>query len=130
MPIALLTDFGTQDHYVAAMKGAILTIDPQAAIIDITHEIEPQNLTSAAFTLLACFRDFPPGTIFVAVVDPGVGSARRGIAVSSGGYNFVGPDNGIFSFVLGEDAEIVELVNPSYFANHVSATFHGRDVFA
>jgi len=130
MPIALLTDFGTRDHYVAAMKGAILSINPQAAIIDITHEIEPQNIKSAAFTLLACYRDFPAKTIFVVVVDPGVGSKRRGIAASSGGYNFIGPDNGVFSFALEDDTKIVELKSSEYFAERVSSTFHGRDIFA
>jgi S-adenosylmethionine hydrolase len=130
MPIVLLTDFGTHDHYVAAMKGVILTINPQAAIIDITHEIEPQNIKSAAFTLWACYQDFPAGTIFMVVVDPGVGSSRRGIAASQGGYSFVAPDNGVLSFVLNKNAEVVELKNPAYFANRVSATFHGRDVFA
>jgi S-adenosylmethionine hydrolase len=130
MPIALLTDFGIRDHYVAAMKGVILTINPQAAIIDITHEIEPQNIRSAAFTLLACYRDFPEGTVFVVVIDPGVGSDRRAVAASSSGYYFVGPDNGVLSFALGKETKIVELKNPNYFADSVSATFHGRDIFA
>jgi len=130
MVIALLTDFGTIDHFVGAMKGAMLTIDPDAAIIDITHEIEPQDVRDAAFTLMACYKDFPAGTIFVAVVDPGVGSNRRAIAASSGGYYFVGPDNGIFSFILSDEDKVVELKNPSYFAERVYSTFHGRDIFA
>jgi len=122
MAIALLTDFGTRDHYVAAMKGAILTIDPNAVIIDVTHEIEPQDVRSAAFTLLACYRDFPTGTTFVAVVDPGVGSNRRGIAAASEGYNFVGPDNGVFGFVLGKRTAVTELTTRKYFAVNVSTT--------
>ncbi|HYJ90878.1 MAG TPA: SAM-dependent chlorinase/fluorinase [Pyrinomonadaceae bacterium] len=130
MPIALLTDFGTRDHYVAAMKGAILSINPQAVIVDITHEIRPQNIRSAAFTLLACYKEFPAGTIFVVVVDPGVGSDRRCIAASSDGYYFVGPDNGVLSPALDENAKVVELDNHEYFAKRVSPTFHGRDVFA
>jgi S-adenosylmethionine hydrolase len=130
MVIALLTDFGTSDHFVGAMKGAILSVNPNVTIVDITHEIEPQDVRSAAFSLAACYRDFPAGTIFEVVVDPGVGSDRRGIAASDGGYSFVGPDNGVFSFVLTEDAEIVELTKVDYFAERVSNTFHGRDIFA
>src|SRR5437867_2786418 len=106
MPIALLTDFGTHDFYVGAMKGVILSISPEATIIDISHEIEPQNINAAAFVLRACYRDFPADTIFLCVVDPGVGSDRRGVIVESNGYVFVGPDNGLFSFVLGTHAVI------------------------
>jgi S-adenosylmethionine hydrolase len=130
MPIALITDFGTQDYYVGAMKGVILSINPQASIIDITHDIEPQNILSAAFVLSACYRDFPQGTIFVAVVDPGVGSERRAIVVEANGSCFVGPDNGIFSFVLGEGPMVYSLENDHYFYKPVSSTFHGRDIFA
>jgi S-adenosyl-L-methionine hydrolase (adenosine-forming) len=130
MVIALLTDFGTRDHFAAAMKGVILTINPTVTIIDITHEIEPQDIRSAAFTLFACYKEFPAGTVFTVVVDPGVGSKRRAIAASSGGYYFVAPDNGVLSFVLAGDAKIVELNQPDYFAEHVSHTFHGRDIFA
>jgi len=130
MPIALLTDFGTRDYYVGAMKGVILSIDPAAAIVDITHEIEPQNIASAAFVLRACYRDFPDGTVFLCVVDPGVGSVRRAIIVKTDRYFFVGPDNGLFSFVQSEAAGIHAIENERYFRQPVSSTFHGRDVFA
>lgn len=128
--IALLTDFGTRDYYVGAMKGVMLSINPNASIVDITHEIEPQSITSAAFVLSACYSDFPAGTIFVSVVDPGVGSARRAIAAVSNGYTIIGPDNGIFSLVLGGDAKIVSVENDRFFRKPVSSTFHGRDIFA
>src|SRR5881628_443504 len=99
MPIALLTDFGTRDYFVGAMKGTILSIDRKATIVDITHEIEPHNITEAAFTLAACRRDFPQGTVFVCVVDPGVGSSRRAIAAEIEGRKFVCPDNGLLTLV-------------------------------
>jgi S-adenosylmethionine hydrolase len=127
--IALLTDFGTRDYYVGAMKGVILSIAPSAVIIDITHDVPPQDIREAAYTLRSCYSDFPAGTVFVAVVDPGVGSGRRGLAVESEGYYFVGPDNGLLSFVL-DDARVFELKNEWYFRRPVSNTFHGRDVFA
>jgi len=130
MVIALITDFGTRDHFVAAMKGTILSINPSAVIVDITHEIDPQNRREAAFTLAACYRDFPTATVFVAVVDPGVGSDRRGIAVEGGGYYFVGPDNGVLSPALKHESKVVELNRPEYFSERVSNTFHGRDIFA
>jgi len=130
MLIALLTDFGTQDYYVGAMKGVMLGINPRAAIVDITHEIEPQNIQSAAFVLRACYRGFPAGTIFLAVVDPGVGSQRRGIIVESGGYFFVGPDNGLFSFVIDAESTVCSIENDDFFRKPVSTTFHGRDIFA
>ena len=91
--IALLTDFGTKDYFVGAVKGAILSINGGAQIVDLTHEIEPQNIKSASFTLRACYKDFPAKTIFVAVVDPGVGSGRRAILVETGDYFFIAPDN-------------------------------------
>ena len=132
MPIALLTDFGTKDHFVGAMKGVILGIDPNAAIVDITHEVGPQDIRSAAFLLLCCYTDFPSGTIFVVVVDPGVGSERRAIAVAAGANYFVGPDNGVFSFVLEREGkfEARELTKKIYRRPSVSTTFHGRDIFA
>ncbi len=130
MPIALLTDFGTRDYFVAAMKGRILSIDPAAVIVDITHEIEPQNIADAAFSLQACYRDFPERTVFVCVVDPGVGSDRRPIAVEAEGYIFVGPDNGLFSFVIRKASRVIELNNAKFFAPALSSTFHGRDIFA
>jgi hypothetical protein len=130
--IALLTDFGTRDYFVGAMKGAILSINESAHLIDITHEIEPQNIKSASFNLRACYRNFRVGTIFVAVVDPGVGSARRAILVETDDYFFIAPDNGLLSFVFdeAENFRVFELTNRRYFARDISATFHGRDVFA
>ncbi|HEV2834156.1 MAG TPA: SAM-dependent chlorinase/fluorinase [Pyrinomonadaceae bacterium] len=130
--ITLLTDFGTADYFVAAVKGVILTINPQVSIVDITHEAPPQDIESAAFTLLACYRDFPPGTIHVAVVDPGVGSARRPIAVSAGSYYFVGPDNGLFSYILDREPanQVFYLAAENHFRQSVSPSFHGRDIFA
>lgn len=132
MLIALLTDFGTKDYFVGAMKGAILSINPAARIVDITHEIRAQNIAEAAFTLRACYTDFPEKTCFVVVVDPGVGSARRAIVVETGKYQFVAPDNGLLSFVFGgsENFKVCELTNREFFAPNVSRTFHGRDVFA
>jgi S-adenosylmethionine hydrolase len=129
--VTLLTDFGTADYFVAAVKGVILTINPQVSIVDITHETPPQDIESAAFTLLACYRDFPTGTIHVAVVDPGVGSARRPIAVSAGDHYFVGPDNGLFSYILDrEPYRAFHLTVESNFRQSVSPSFHGRDIFA
>ncbi|HEY2865866.1 MAG TPA: SAM-dependent chlorinase/fluorinase, partial [Pyrinomonadaceae bacterium] len=130
MPVALLTDFGTRDHYVAAMKGVILGINRKAVIVDITHEIEPQAIATAAFVLRACYREFPPATVFCCVVDAGVGSERRAIIVSTNGQFFVGPDNGLFSFLYDKSCEITSIENDRYFRKPVSATFHGRDIFA
>jgi S-adenosyl-L-methionine hydrolase (adenosine-forming) len=130
--ITLLTDFGTSDYFVSAMKGVILSINPDARVVDITHEIPAQDIEAAAFTLLAAHSSFPSGTIHVAVVDPGVGSARRAILVETGGQFFVGPDNGIFSYVCEceRQARVFEVTNENYFRAPVSSTFHGRDVFA
>ncbi|HUS10831.1 MAG TPA: SAM-dependent chlorinase/fluorinase [Pyrinomonadaceae bacterium] len=134
--ITLLTDFGNADYFVAAMKGVILTANPAARIVDITHDIPPQDIEAAAFTLLAAYSSFPSETIHVAVVDPGVGSARRPIVMKLAEQFFVGPDNGIFSYVRedhenrGLTAELFYLTNEKYFRQPVSATFHGRDVFA
>ena len=134
--ITLLTDFGTSDYFVAAMKGVILGANPKARIVDITHEIPPQDIESAAFTLLAAWSSFPSGTIHVAVVDPGVGSARRAILIKLADQFFVGPDNGIFSYVCetrevrGEKPKLFQLTNEKYWRQPLSATFHGRDVFA
>ena len=131
-PIALLTDFGTRDWFVASMKGVILAINPAAVIVDVSHEIPPGDIAAAAFNLLACHASFPHGAVFVAVVDPGVGSGREALAVKAGGYFFVGPDNGIFSLILDkyDEAEVRALRDQRYFRKPVSATFHGRDVFA
>ncbi|MEP6947452.1 MAG: SAM-dependent chlorinase/fluorinase [Acidobacteriota bacterium] len=130
MIVALLTDFGTSDYFVAAVKGSILTVDPSAVIIDITHDISPHDIRSAAVVLAACYRDFPPETIFTVVVDPGVGSSRRAIAVSCKDLIFVAPDNGVLSRVLGDaEYKAFELTNQRYFGPRRSSTFHGRDIF-
>jgi S-adenosylmethionine hydrolase len=130
--ITLLTDFGVQDYFVGAMKGAILSLNSDARIIDITHEIPPQDIRCAAFNLLAVYQGFPSGTIHVAVVDPGVGTARRGMIVECGGQFFVGPDNGVFSWICEREGSFVavDLTNEKFFRHPVSSTFHGRDIFA
>jgi S-adenosyl-L-methionine hydrolase (adenosine-forming) len=130
--ITLLTDFGARDAYAAAMKGVILSLNPEAVLVDVTHEISPQDVRTGAFVLAEAAPYFPAGAIHLAVVDPGVGSARRGLAASAGGRFFVGPDNGLFHFIFSAaaDLSLVSLENPAYWRRHVSATFHGRDVFA
>lgn len=131
-PIVLLSDFGLGDPFVGAMKGVIISINSAARVIDLTHDISPYNILQAAVILKSSYRFFPPETIFVAVVDPTVGSERKKLLIEAGGRFFVGPDNGIFCPVLKEaPAErVVLLENPKYFLNEVSGTFHGRDVFA
>ncbi|MET0754229.1 MAG: SAM-dependent chlorinase/fluorinase, partial [Pyrinomonadaceae bacterium] len=112
MVIALLTDFGTRDYFVGAMKGVILSIKQEAKIVDITHEIPPQDIRAAAFTLRACYQEFPEKTIFVAIVDPGVGSSRRAILVETERYYFIAPDNGLLSFVFeGGNASVKDKVD-------------------
>ena len=130
--ITLLTDFGSADYFVGAMKGVILSINPDARIVDITHEIPAQDIAGAAFTLLAAYAAFPAGTIHVGVVDPGVGSSRRPLLVVANDQFFVGPDNGIFSYVIDRqpDAHLFDITNRKYFRQPVSETFHGRDIFA
>ena len=134
--ITLLTDFGTADYFVAAVKGVILGLSPHARFVDITHEIPPHDIETAAFTLLAACWSFPAGTIHIAVVDPGVGSSRRPLLIEVDGHFFVGPDNGIFSYVCdsrtnpGSKPQIFHLTNAHYFRHPVSSTFNGRDVFA
>ncbi len=133
MPIvALLTDFGTQDIYVGVMKGVIWSICPEAQIVDLTHEIAPQDITSGALSLWGASRYFPQGTIFCAVVDPGVGTERRAIGVRTHDYFFVGPDNGLLWWAIEENGieQAVELRNRAYFLPVISRTFHGRDIFA
>ncbi len=130
--IALLTDFGSRDHYVAAMKGVILGIAPDVTLVDITHEIDPQDVLSAALELAACRPFFPAGTIFLVVVDPGVGTPRRAIAASAAGCLFVAPDNGVLGLVLESQPSptVVELTERRYQRDEVSGTFEGRDRFA
>jgi S-adenosyl-L-methionine hydrolase (adenosine-forming) len=128
--ITLLTDFGTCDYYVAAMKGVILSRSSEVQIVDVTHDIEPQNVLSAAYVLLGTYDQFPPGTVHLAVVDPGVGSIRRGIILRTDRYYFVGPDNGLFSLAVPESAKAFAIQPSSYLATEISNTFHGRDIFA
>jgi S-adenosylmethionine hydrolase len=130
--IALLTDFGTRDHYAGTMKGVALGICPDATLVDITHDVPPHDVLTGALELAASYRYFPAGTIFLVVVDPGVGSSRRGIAVEAGEFRFVAPDNGVLTAVLDEVApkRIVELTERRYARATVSRTFEGRDRFA
>lgn len=130
--IALLTDFGTQDGYVGMMKGVMTGICPDARMIDITHAINPQHVRQAAFLLMNSYKHFPSGTVFLVVIDPGVGSRRRPVAVTAGDYLFVAPDNGVLSYALAQfdEYEAVELNKSDYWQAQVSHTFHGRDIFA
>lgn len=130
--VALLTDFGTRDHYVGTMKGVVLSVCPEAALVDLTHDVPPQQIAAAAWELQAAWRYFPAATVFLAVVDPGVGTARRALAAEAGGYFFVGPDNGIFTAVFDEvpPSAIVELREKKFARSTVSRTFEGRDRFA
>ncbi|MEG3435883.1 SAM-dependent chlorinase/fluorinase [Pannus brasiliensis CCIBt3594] len=131
--VTLLTDFGLQDGYAGVMKGVIASIAPHARAIDITHQIPPQNLIAARFCLMSSYAYFPRGTIHLAVVDPGVGSQQRGVAIRFAEGYLVGPDNGLFSGVLSlsEAISAVSLTNPEYWrVPSPSSTFHGRDIFA
>jgi S-adenosylmethionine hydrolase len=130
--ITLLTDFGTADYFVGALKGAILSVCPEAQVVDLTHDIPPHDIEAGAFTLAAAAETFPAGTIHVAVVDPGVGSARRPLLLLSNGHLFVGPDNGLFGHLYERDrgCRVYHLTNTEYFRDEVSATFQGRDLFA
>jgi S-adenosylmethionine hydrolase len=129
--ITLLTDFGLKDHFAGVLKGVIASIAPAARVIDITHEVEPYAIAQARFLLAQSWPYFPPGSIHVAVVDPGVGSARRPILVHAHGQLFVGPDNGLFSDLLDAPGAKVRLIaNRKFLLPAVSSTFHGRDVFA
>ena len=132
-PVAILTDFGYRDHYVGAMKGAIASIAPGANVIDITHGVPAQSVVAGALGLRESWRYFPPHTVFLAVVDPGVGTARAPIAIETReGARFVGPDNGLLWLAAKEAsiARIVKLTSARHRLNKVSATFHGRDIFA
>lgn len=130
--VALLTDFGTRDHYAGTLKGVVLGVCPEATLVDIGHEIPAHDVQLGALELAACYRYFPHGTIFLVVVDPGVGSARRGIAADTGDYKFVAPDNGVLSAVFQEapPKKVVELTERKYWRPTVSRTFEGRDRFA
>ena len=130
--ITLTSDFGEADYFVAAMKGVILGVNPAVEVVDLTHLIPAHDIYAAAFTLMCCYRDFPNGTIHVVVVDPGVGSERKPILVMADDYNFIGPDNGVFSYIYQQNHinRVVHLTAEHYFRQPVSNTFHGRDVFA
>ncbi len=130
--ITLLTDFGTQDEYVGVMKGIVISINPKATIVDITHGIAPQNVVAAAYAIKSAYPYFPQGSVHVAVVDPGVGTRRRIIAVRCNGHIFLAPDNGLLIPILKEGLpeEGYWVENKNLFHHPVSRTFHGRDVFA
>ncbi len=130
--ITLLTDFGTRDVYVGSLKGVILSLNPGVRLVDLSHEIDPQDIRAGAFMLAEAVDFFPPGTIHLAVVDPGVGSHRRALAARCRGHYWVGPDNGLFHLIFNRapDLTLVSLENSGYFRPQVSATFHGRDIFA
>jgi S-adenosyl-L-methionine hydrolase (adenosine-forming) len=130
--IALMTDFGIGDGDVGVMKGVMAGITPDAHIIDITHNVMPQNVPSGAWILASSYRYFPKNTVYVCVVDPGVGSVRKAIAVHAGDWFFVGPDNGLFSYIMAEQPihAATLLTNATYHLPTVSSTFHGRDIFA
>jgi S-adenosylmethionine hydrolase len=130
--ITLTTDFGTRDGFVAQMKGAILGINPRARLIDVTHDIEPFSVLEGALVLKGISPHFPSGTIHLAVVDPGVGSKRRGIVLRTEKQTYVGPDNGLFSLIMADNraCKMREIQNPDYMLPEPHPTFHGRDIFA
>lgn len=129
--IALITDFGTSDPYVGIMKGILAGISPETRLIDLTHHIPPGNIQRGAFVLWQSSLDLPQGTIFLAVVDPGVGTERKAICLVCDGQRFIGPDNGLFSYLLyGKEYQAWELSNPAYQLSSPGTTFHGRDIFA
>lgn len=133
VPIALLSDFGYRDHYAGVMRGVIASIAPAAPVVDITHGIPPQSIAAGAIALRESWRFFPFGTIFVAVVDPGVGTARRPVAIeTAAGARFIGPDNGVLWLAADQAgiARAVELRAPRFRLADVSQSFHGRDIFA
>jgi len=130
--VALLTDFGTLDHYSGTMKGVVLDICPDANVVDISHDIPPHDVHTASLELAASYKYFPSGTVFLVVVDPGVGSGRRGLAADTGNHRFVAPDNGVMTHVFRESSRhfVVELTDRRYTRPTVSRTFEGRDRFA
>ena len=129
--VTVLTDFGGKDPYVGIMKGVMLAVNPRLAIVDITHEVEAQDVREACFLIGEYYPYFPEGTVHLCVVDPTVGSARKPLVVSKGGHSFVGPDNGLFSLLFAAgDASAHEIVDRRFMREPVSATFHGRDIFA
>ncbi|HXV28431.1 MAG TPA: SAM-dependent chlorinase/fluorinase [bacterium] len=132
-PIVLLTDFGWIDHYAGVLRGVILSICPDTQVIDLSHGVQPQNVAQAAMLLETAYSDFPKGSIFVCVVDPGVGTKRKAVCVKTSHYYFIGPDNGILSLALDHEKriEIRSIENPKFFRKEIpSSTFHGRDIFS
>ena len=130
--ITILTDFGTDDEYVGLMKGAILSINPRAAIVDLTHQISRQDIVQAAFTIHSGYHFFPEGTVHLIVVDPGVGTERGLLALKMDNHFFIAPDNGVLTLLLAEQkvSSLNLIANPDYFRHPISQTFHGRDVIA
>ncbi len=128
--ITVMTDFGTEDGYVGAMKGVLLGLLPDAAVVDISHRIEPFNIRQAAFSLLNYAFYYPDNTVHLVVVDPGVGTERKAVIIRTANQYFVGPDNGVFSFIYQQEAFQAYAIRESAFGQEVSSTFHGRDIFA
>jgi S-adenosylmethionine hydrolase len=130
--VTLLTDFGTNNHYVGVMKGVILGINSSALVVDLCHDVSPQDVRGAAYILGASYRYFPKGTVHCSVVDPGVGSERHGLIVKTDRYFFVGPDNGLFTMVYDQEkgVEVYKIIESTHIPPEISSTFHGRDVFA
>ena len=130
--VAFLSDFGSTDHYAGSMKGVVLSVCPDATLVDIAHDLPPHDVLAGALELAACCRYFPAGTVFLVVVDPGVGSSRRGLAADTGDYRFVAPDNGVLTAVFNDTPpkKVVELTERKYARPTVSRTFEGRDRFA
>jgi S-adenosyl-L-methionine hydrolase (adenosine-forming) len=129
--LTLTTDFGTSGHYVAAMKGVILSICPEARIVDVCHDVRPFEIAEAAYLIAQVYRTFPKDTVHVVVVDPGVGTSRRPILMEAAGQRFVAPDNGALAMIYSREKAKVRLIsNEKLFRKPVSRTFHGRDIFA
>ncbi len=130
--VTFLTDFGLRDHFVAAMKGVMLSINPDLRLVDISNLVPPQDIFTGAFTLGKAWEYFPAGTIHLAIVDPGVGAARKGLVVSANAHYFVAPDNGILTYIFEAypSFEAFEITADHYYRKPVSSTFHGRDIFA
>lgn len=130
--VTLTTDFGLSDPFVGIMKGVMLKINPSITIVDITHDIEPQNIRQAVYVISSAFGYFPTGSVHLCVVDPGVGTERRPLAFEAGGHVFVGPDNGVFTEIINRlhPKKFYQASNPEMTLRPVSNTFHGRDVFA
>jgi S-adenosylmethionine hydrolase len=129
--LTLTTDFGLSDHYVGVMKGVILSICPQAQIVDLSHDVTPHEISEGAYLIAQAWRYFPRKTVHVVVIDPGVGSARRPILMEAGGHYFLAPDNGVLASIFSVERHKIRLIsNERYFLQPVSRTFHGRDIFA